>query len=149
MYNLLEYSKNYRKTTGSLRNYYRAKPSNPLSSNSESFKYKTSITGNTYNVGDSDDGYDADKVGKNETEVVIPVKHLSNFWRALNIPLIGCEIELILSWSKNCVFADMTVVIISTSWIRISNNRHKTVRSSCYVVKAKWHETSRTIKIWI
>ena len=109
----------------------------------------TSITGNTYNVGDSDDGYDADKVGKNETEDVIPVKHLRNFWRTLSIPLIGCEIELILNWSKNCVFADMTVVIISTSWIRISNNRHKTVRSSCYVVKAKWHETSRTIKIWI
>ena len=51
MYNLLEYSKNYRKTTASLWNYYRDKPSNPLSSNSESFKYKTSITGNTYNAG--------------------------------------------------------------------------------------------------
>ena len=36
MYNLLEYSKNYRKTTGSLWNYYRDEPSNPLSSNSES-----------------------------------------------------------------------------------------------------------------
>ena len=43
-YNLLEYSKNYRKTTGSLCNYYRDEPSNPLSSDSESFKYKTSIT---------------------------------------------------------------------------------------------------------
>ena len=38
MYNLLEYSKNYKKTTGSLWNYYRDEPSNPLSSNSESFK---------------------------------------------------------------------------------------------------------------
>ena len=46
MYNLLEYSKNYRKTTGSLWNYYRDEPSNPLSSISEFFKYKTSITGN-------------------------------------------------------------------------------------------------------
>ena len=45
MYNLLEYSKNYRKTTGSLWNYCRDEPSNPLSSNSESFKYKTSIVG--------------------------------------------------------------------------------------------------------
>ena len=43
MYNLLEYSKNYRKTTSSLRNYYRDEPSNPLSSNFESFKYKTII----------------------------------------------------------------------------------------------------------
>ena len=119
MYNLLEYSKNYRKTTGSLWNYYRDEPSNPFSSNSESFKYKTSITGNTYNVDEKitdDDGnevdnpnYDANKVGKNETEVVIPLKHLSNFWRTLNIPLINCEIELILTWSKNCALAEMTV----------------------------------------
>ena len=90
-------------------NYYRDEPSNPLSSNSESFKYKTSITGNTYNIDDDDDNYDANKVGKNETEVVIPLKHLSNFWRSLNIPLINCEVELILTWSKNCVLADMTV----------------------------------------
>ena len=39
MYNLLEYSKNYKKTTGSLWNYYRDQPSNPLSTNFESFKY--------------------------------------------------------------------------------------------------------------
>ena len=103
MYNLLEYSKNYRKTTGILWNYYRDEPSNPLSSSSESFKYKASITGNTYNVGDGEAGYDANKVCKNETEVVIPLKHLSNFWRSLNIPLINCEVELILIWSKNCV----------------------------------------------
>ena len=37
------------------------------------------------------------------------LKHLSNFWRALNIPLINCEVKLILTWSKNCVLADMTV----------------------------------------
>ena len=83
--------------------------SNPLSTNSESFKYKTSIAGNIYNVGDGEAGYNAKKVDKNETEVVIPLKHLSNFWRTLNIPLINCEIELILTWSKNCVLADMTV----------------------------------------
>ena len=84
MYNLIEYSKNYRKTTSSLWNYYRDKPGVPLSSNSESFKYKTSVTENTYNVGAGDDNYDADKVGKNETEVVIPLKHFSDFWRVLN-----------------------------------------------------------------
>ena len=58
MYNLLEYSKNYRKTKGSLWNYYRDQPSNPLSSDSKSFKYKTSITGNIYNLGISEAGYD-------------------------------------------------------------------------------------------
>ena len=80
MYNLLEYSKNYWKITGSLWNYYRNESSNPLSSNSQSIKYKTSITGNTYNLGAGDAGYDANKVGKNESEVVIPLKHfLENF----------------------------------------------------------------------
>ena len=103
MYNLLQYSQNYWKTTGSLWNYYIDESSNTLSCNSESFKHKTSITGNTYD-GDAD----ADKVGKNETEVFIPRKHLSNFWRTLNIPLINCEIELILTWSQNCALADMT-----------------------------------------
>ena len=94
-------------------------PSNPLYSNSESFKCKASITGNTYDVDEDDDDYDANKAGKNETEVVIPLKHLSNLWRTLNIPLINCEIELILTWSKNCVLADMTAA------------------SGCYFVKRK------------
>ena len=109
MCNLFDCSKNYKKTTGSLWNYHRDEPGNPLSSNSESFKYKTSITGNTYNLGAGDAGYDADRVGKNKNEIVVPLKHLSNFWRTLNIPLINCKIELILAWSKNCVLADMTV----------------------------------------
>ena len=64
--------------------YYRDEQSNPLSSNSESFKYNTSITGNTYNIGDGEDDYDANKVGQKETEIVSPLKHLSNFWRNLN-----------------------------------------------------------------
>ena len=50
-------------------NYCRDKWSNTLSSNSESFKYKASVTGNTYNVGAGEAGYDASKIGKNETEL--------------------------------------------------------------------------------
>ena len=96
MYNLLECSKNYRKTTGSLQNYYRDQPSDPLSTNSESFKYKTSIVGKTAQDDDS----------LTNAEVVIPLKYLSNFWRNLDIPLINCEVEIILTWSKNCVLAD-------------------------------------------
>ena len=99
MYNLLEYSKNYRKTTGSLWNYYRDEPSNPFSLNFESFKYKTSIVGKTPKDNDS----------LTSVNVVIPLKHLSDFWRASNIPLINCEVGLILIWSKNCVLADMIV----------------------------------------
>ena len=99
MYNLLEYSKNYRKTTERLWNYYRDEPSNPLSSNSESFKYKRSITGKTPENNDS----------LTNAKLVMPLKYSSNFLRSLNIPLINCEVELILTWSKNCVLADMTV----------------------------------------
>ena len=44
-------------------------------------------------------------------KIVIPLKHLSNFCRTLNIPLIICEVELILTWSKNFVLADMKVNI--------------------------------------
>ena len=34
---------------------------------------------------------------------MIPLKYLSNFWRIRKMPLINCEIELILDWSTNCV----------------------------------------------
>ena len=40
---------------------------------------------------------------KNDVKIVIPLKHLSNFWKNLNIPLIQCEVELILTWFKHCV----------------------------------------------
>ena len=72
-------------------------------------KYKAIIIGYTYNIADGDDEYDEKKIGKNEIEIVVPLKHLSNFWRTLDVTLINCEIDLILSWSKNCVLADMTV----------------------------------------
>ena len=32
----------------------------------------------------------------------MPLKYLSNFWRTLEMPLINCEINLILTWSANC-----------------------------------------------
>ena len=79
-------------------NYYRDQPIDHLSANSESFECKTSIVGKTLN---NDSLTDA--------EVVVPLKHLSNFWRSLNIPLINCEVEIILTWTKNCALADMTV----------------------------------------
>ena len=103
MYNLLEYSKNYKKTTVSLWNHYRDEPSNLLSTNSESFKCKTSILGKIPQNNDT----------LPNAEVAIPLKLLSNFWKNLNILLINCEIELILTWTKNCVSADMTAIIMS------------------------------------
>ena len=123
MYNLLEYSKNYRKTIGSLYNYYRDQlnddanlnnfaNNNVVSSNSVQYKYK--IIGNTYNVDSTivpaaggarvaNPNYDANNSGKKNVELAIPLKYLGNFWRALSMPLISCEVSLELKWDKNCV----------------------------------------------
>ena len=116
MYNLLEYSKNYRKTIGSLYNYYRDELSDDADDNdfdnikvvnSNTFKYKNKITGNTYNVNVGAQGYNVNKNGKQEVELAIPLKYLGNFWRALNIPLISCEVSLELKWDKKCVVTSL------------------------------------------
>ena len=113
MYNLLEYSKNYRKTIGSLYNYYRDELSDDADDNnfkvvnSNTFKYKNKIIGNTYNVDAGAQGYDVNKNGTQEVESAIPLKYLGNFWRALNIPLISCEVSLELKWDKNCVITSL------------------------------------------
>ena len=104
MYNLLEYSKNYEKTSGSLFNYYRDEPKehtigvgnyavNISIRNSKSLDYKAKI------VGSLADG----ELEKDDVKIAIPLKYLGNFWRSLDIPLINCEITLILSWYKKCV----------------------------------------------
>ena len=59
---------------------------------SKSFDYKTRIT----------EGLEDSNTEKN-VEIVWPLKYLSNFWRTLDIPLINCEINLIFTWSENCV----------------------------------------------
>ena len=38
---------------------------------------------------------------KIDASAVVPQKYLINFWRPLDLPLINCEIETDLSWSKN------------------------------------------------
>ena len=112
MYNLLEYSKNYRKTIGSLYNYYRDELSDDADDNnfdnikvvnSNTFKYKNKIIGNRYNANAGADDYDVNKNGTQEVESAIPLKYLGSFWRPLNIPLISCEVSLELKWDKNCV----------------------------------------------
>ena len=116
MYNLLEYSKNYSKTSGSLRNYYRDELTDETNDNngayknvinSKFFKYKTSITGSTFNVAAVAEGYDANKEGTKEVEIAVPLKHLSNFCKTLDIPLINCEVSLTLSWFANCVITSL------------------------------------------
>ena len=45
--------------------------------------------------------------GKKNIKLAIPLKYLGNFWRALNIPLISCEVSLELKWNKNCVITSI------------------------------------------
>ena len=89
--------------------------------NSKSFKYKTSITGSTYNVPrritDADGSpannpnYDRGKRGTKEVEISVQLEHLGNFWNIplgrLNIPLVSCEVSLTLSWSETCIITSM------------------------------------------
>ena len=100
IYNLIEYGKNYRKTTGRLWNYYRDEAdsgavgkTNYSIKDLKSFDYKTSITGKL----------EVNNVEKDDIEIVAPLKYLSNFRRTLYIPLINCEVSLALNWSENCV----------------------------------------------
>ena len=65
----------------------------------KSFDYKANFI---------EDGVEQDDLTKNDVKIVVPLKHLSNFSRSLNISLINCETELILTWFKNCVLTDKT-----------------------------------------
>ena len=95
MYNLTEYSDNYSKTSGSLWQYCKDIPAVDNDGDitdfnganaTDSFNFKTKITGQT-----NDDGE------INGVEIMVPLKYLSNFWGTLQIPLINCEVELILN----------------------------------------------------
>ena len=96
MYNLIEYSDNYSKTSGSLWQYYKDDPNDNIE-NSESFKYKIKITGKTPNNGNTKD-----------VEIIVPLKYLSKFWRTLEVPLINCEVNINLTWSKDYAITNST-----------------------------------------
>ena len=100
MYNLIEYSDSYSKTPGSLWQYCKETRAVNNDGNifdfngvnaTDSFNFRTKITGQT-----NDDEII-------NVEIMVPLKYLSNFWRTLEIPLINCEVELILTWSAGCV----------------------------------------------
>ena len=104
MYNLIEYSDDYSKTSGSLWQYTKDIPAvndnnaivNFSNNNlTDSFNFKVKITGQT---------------GDNRTrnvEIMVPLKYISNFWRTLEMDLINCEITLLLSWSCVIVSTDV------------------------------------------
>ena len=100
MYNLIEYSENYVKSTGSLWQYCKDIPARnandkiivfEVNNVTDSFNFKVKFTGQTGNN------------GRKNVEIMVPIKYLSNFWRTLEMPLINCEVNLILTWSSTCV----------------------------------------------
>ena len=108
MYNLIEYSDNYSKASGSLWQYCKDIPAvdddgNIVNSNgvnaSNSLNFKAKITGQARD--------DEKKQKKNKTswrvEIMVPLNYLSNFWRTLEMLLIKFEVNLILTYSENCV----------------------------------------------
>ena len=96
MYNLIEYSHNYAKTSGSLWQYCLEKPALnniaivDFADITDSFNFKAKFAGQTGND------------GTKYVEIMVPLKYLSNFWRTLEMPLINCEVNLILTWSSTC-----------------------------------------------
>ena len=104
MYNLIKYSNNYSKTSGILWQYYRdesAFDNNGANfdfldndNNSASFKFKTKIASRTGNN------------GNRNVQIMVSLKYLR---RTVEIPLINCEVNLILTWSANCFITDAPV----------------------------------------
>ena len=64
----------------------------------DSFKFKTKIAGQTGNNGRIDN-----------VEIMVSLRYLSNFWRTLKMPLINCEVELVLNQSANCAIISSNV----------------------------------------
>ena len=100
MYNLIECSDNYAKSTGSLWQYCKDIPARndndkiiifDVNNVTDSFNFKVKFTGQTGNN------------GTKNVEIMVPLKYLSNFWRTLEMPLINCEVNLILTWSSTCI----------------------------------------------
>ena len=81
---------------GSLWQFYKDDPSDNITQ-SESFKSKIKTTGKTPAAGNTKD-----------VEIIVPLKYLRNFWKTLEMPLINCEVNLILTWSLSCVISSAT-----------------------------------------
>ena len=105
MYNSIRYGDNYSKTSESLWHYNRDEPflQNDAmvdfatnNNNSASFNFKTKIAGRTNN-------------GIKNVKIRVPLMHLSNFRRTLEMPLNNCETNLFLTWSGGCFIIDIPI----------------------------------------
>ena len=59
-----------------------------------------------------------------EVKVGVPLKHLSNFWRTLDMSLINCEVSLILTQFENCVITSKAIRDANTEVVAVNNPRN-------------------------
>ena len=99
MYNLIAYSDNYSKTYWILWQYCKDELAladngditgfDEVNAHTNSFKLEEKIAGQSGGN------------GKENVEIMVPLKYLSNFWRTLQMPLINFKINFHLNWSQN------------------------------------------------
>ena len=97
MYNLIEHNDNYSKTSGSIWKQKKDVTNNNNLTDSKLFKSKIKITGNTPADGN-----------RKDVEIAVPSNYLSNFWRTLEMPLVNCKINLMLTRSSTCAITNST-----------------------------------------
>ena len=119
VYNLIEYSDNYAKTSGRLWQYCKDIP--PLNDNNEIIDFRGNNNTNSFNSKAKITGQTEDN-GTKDVEIMVPLKYLSNFWRTLEMPLINCEINLILTWSSTCVIIS-TIHVNQNAAFEITDTR--------------------------
>ena len=81
--------------------------------NTDSLNFKSKILGTTNDDGDIEN-----------VEIMVPLKYLINFWRTLEMPLINYEVELILTWSDNCVIISTNVANQNPTFTIIETTLH-------------------------
>ena len=106
VYNLIEYCDNYLKTSESLWQY--CEDITAINNNNATVDFAENNLTDPFNfkVKKADQSRDN---GTKSVEIMVPLKYLSNFWKTLEMPLINCEINLILIWSSTCVIVSTNV----------------------------------------
>ena len=100
IYNLIEYGDNCLKTSGSLWQYCKNIPA--VNNNGDNVEFNRTNATDSFNFIAKITHQTRDN-GTREVEIMVPLKYLINFWRHFEMPLIKCEVNLILIWSANCV----------------------------------------------
>ena len=125
MYNLIEYSDNYSKTSGILWQYRRDVRAvnnsdviidfTEANATTDSFVLKQKLTDQTCSN------------GTENVEIMVPLIYLSNFGRTLEMPLVIYEIIFDLNQSENCVIVATNVTAQATTYSKTDANRYAPV----------------------